>query len=121
MNDRSANIFSLFASTSTLICCALPALFVALGAGASFASLLSVFPFLIVLSQYKVQISLAALGMIGLAGYTHYRTARLPCPADPELGRACLQTRARSRYIYYFSVSLFVFASLFTYVVPKVI
>ena len=121
MNDRSANIFSLFASTSTLICCALPALFVALGAGASLASLLSVFPFLIVLSQYKVQISVAALVMLGLAGYSHYRTARLPCPTDPELGRACLQTRARSRYIYYFSVSLFAFASLFTYVIPKVI
>ncbi|MBK87441.1 MAG: hypothetical protein CMQ44_01155 [Gammaproteobacteria bacterium] len=121
MNDRSANIFSLFASTSTLICCALPALFVTLGAGASFASLLSVFPFLIVASQYKVQISLAALVMIGLAGYIHYRTARLPCPTDPELGRACLTSRARARYVYYFSVSLFIFASLFTYVVPRVV
>ena len=57
MNDRAANFFSLFASSSTLICCALPSLFVVLGAGASFASLLTIFPFLIVLSKYKVTIS----------------------------------------------------------------
>ena len=32
MQDKTANFFSLFASTSTLICCALPAIFVAIGA-----------------------------------------------------------------------------------------
>ena len=94
MQDRAANFFSLFASTSTLICCALPALFVVLGAGASFASLLGVFPFLIVLSQYKIAISLFALIMIVVAGVVNYKTARMPCPADPELGRACLQIEA---------------------------
>ena len=35
MQDKTANFFSLFASTSTLICCALPAIFVAIGAGAT--------------------------------------------------------------------------------------
>ena len=121
MNDRAANFFSLFASSSTLICCALPSLFVVLGAGASFASLLTIFPFLIVLSQYKVTISLIALAMIALAGFAHYKTARLPCPADPELGRACLQSRKHARVLYYVSVSIFVFATIFTYLVPRVI
>jgi len=121
MNDRAANFFSLFASSSTLICCALPSLFVVLGAGASFASLLTIFPFLIVLSQYKVTISLIALAMIALAGFAHYKTARMPCPADPELGRACLQSRKRARVLYYVSVSIFVFATIFTYLVPRVI
>ena len=121
MNDRAANFFSLFASSSTLICCALPSLFVVLGAGASFASLLTIFPFLIVLSQYKVTISLIALAMIALAGFAHYKTARMPCPADPELGRACLQSRKHARVLYYVSVSIFVFATIFTYLVPRVI
>ena len=120
MNDRAANFFSLFASSSTLICCALPSLFVVLGAGASFASLLTIFPFLIVLSQYKVTISLLALATIGLAGLTHYKTSRLPCPADPELGRACLRSRKRARVLYYVSVSIFVFATIFTYLIPRV-
>ena len=121
MNERAANFFSLFASSSTLICCALPSLFVVLGAGASFASLLTIFPFLIVLSQYKVTISLIALATIALAGFAHYKTARLPCPADPELGRACLRLRKRARAVYYVSVGIFVSATIFTYLVPGVI
>lgn len=121
MNEKAANFFSLFASSSTLICCALPSLFVVLGAGASFASLLTVFPFLIVLSQYKLAISLTALTTIALAGFAHYKTAHLPCPADPELGRACLQSRRLARLVYYVSVSIFAFATIFTYLVPRVI
>ena len=121
MNERAANFFSLFASSSTLICCALPSLFVVLGAGASFASLLTVFPFLIVLSQYKLAISLTAFTTIALAGFAHYKTAHLPCPADPELGRVCLQSRRRARLVYYVSVSIFTFATIFTYLVPRVI
>lgn len=121
MNERAANFFSLFASSSTLICCALPSLFVVLGAGASFASLLTVFPFLIVLSQYKLAISLTAFTTIALAGFAHYKTARLPCPADPELGRACLQSRRRALLLYYISVIIFAFATIFTYLVPRVI
>ena len=121
MNDRAANFLSLFASSSTLICCALPSLFIVLGAGASFASLLTVFPFLMVLSQYKAAISLLALATIALAGFAHYKTARLPCPADPELGRVCVRSRKRARVLYYISVGVFLFATTFTYLMPRVI
>jgi hypothetical protein len=38
------SLLSLFASSSTLICCAIPALLVSLGAGAALASLVAVFP-----------------------------------------------------------------------------
>ena len=68
IKDKTANFFSLFASSSTLVCCAMPALFVALGAGATFASLITIFPFLIVLSQYKIQITIAAFVMLAIAG-----------------------------------------------------
>jgi hypothetical protein len=118
MEDRSVNFLSLFASSSTLICCALPAMFVALGAGASFASLLTYLPFLITLSQYKTQITIFALVMVIIAGYANYKTYHMPCPADPELGRLCMQTRKRSRYVYYISVVLFIFATIFTYIIP---
>ena len=68
VNEKAANFFALFASSSTLVCCALPAIFVALGAGASFASLVSTFPFLITLSQYKLYITFFALVMLLIAG-----------------------------------------------------
>ena len=121
MNDNITNFFSLFASSSTLICCALPALFVALGAGASFVSVITIFPFLITLSQYKIYITLFALTMIVIAGLANYRTYHLPCPADPELGKSCIRARKRSRGIYYISVFLFLFASIFTYIIPNLI
>ena len=119
MQDKSANFLSLFASSSTLICCALPSLFVVIGAGASFANLITVFPFLIVLSQYKLYITMFALVMIIFAGNVNYKTYYMPCPADPELGTLCMQTRKKSRYIYYISVVLFIFATIFTYMIPK--
>lgn len=119
MKDKTANFFSLFASTSTLVCCALPAAFVALGAGASFASLLSVFPVLIVLSKYKILITIIALLMIGVAGVINYKTYYMPCPIDPVEGRLCLQTRRRSRYLYYVSIFIFLFATVFTYLIPR--
>ncbi len=121
MDDKAANVISLFASSSTLICCARPALFVVMGAGASFASLVTALPFLITVSQYKIYISSFAFVLILIAGYANYKTYYLPCPSDPELGKACLRTRQTSRYIYYFSVGLFIFASMFTYVIPKLI
>ena len=121
MFDRSANLISLFASSSTLICCALPAVFIVIGAGATFASISSILPFLVVISKYKVSITLVSLLILVFAGYINYRTYYLPCPADPELGRICLQTRKRSRSIYYFSVILFTFATIFTYLIPNII
>ena len=121
MFDRTANFISLFASSSTLICCALPAVFIVIGAGATFASIISIFPFLVVISKYKVSITLVSLLILVFAGYINYRTYYLPCPADPELGRICLQTRKRSRSIYYFSVILFTFATIFTYLIPNFI
>ena len=119
IDEKTANFFSLFASSSTLVCCALPAVFVALGAGASFASLVSTFPFLITLSQYKVYITFFALVMLLIAGYANYINYNLPCPADPKLGRLCMKTRKRSKVIYYVSACIFIFATLFTYLVPR--
>src|ERR1700757_2965218 len=48
------NYFSLFASFSTLICCALPSVLVLLGMGTAVASLLSAAPWLVQFSRHKV-------------------------------------------------------------------
>ena len=118
MQDKTANFFSLFASSSTLICCALPALFVLLGAGATLASLIDYFPQLIVLSKYKIYISITTAIILLIAGLLIKKSAILPCPTDPHLRDACLKFRKRSRVIYGVSLGIFVFASLFTYVLP---
>jgi hypothetical protein len=53
---RSAvlSYFSLFTSVGTLLCCALPSLFVLFGLGAFVASMLSAVPWLVVLSRHKI-------------------------------------------------------------------
>ena len=54
-SKRSAllSYFSLFTSVGTLLCCALPALLVLVGLGASVASMLSSLPWLVTLSRHK--------------------------------------------------------------------
>jgi hypothetical protein len=60
-NGNRLSYLSLFTSLGTLICCALPALLVLLGLGATVASLLSAAPWLVTLSRHKVWV-------FGLAG-----------------------------------------------------
>ena len=76
---------TLFISSSTLICCALPAIFVAVGAGATLASLINVFPQLIIISQYKVLISLITLIILLVAGEMNKKSEALPSHLDPNL------------------------------------
>ena len=114
----NVGIVSLIASSTTLICCALPALFVAVGAGATLASLTSVFPQLIVISEHKVSISIVTLLILSVAGIFIKKTDSLPCPVDPTLRNICLKTRKRSKVLYYASVIIFLSASFFTYLLP---
>ena len=109
---------SLIASSSTLICCALPALFVTLGAGATLASIVNIFPELIIISKYKIYISIFTLLFLIIAGILIKKASLQPCPTDPNLRDICMRTRKRSRVIYLTSVFIFTFASVFTYIIP---
>ncbi len=111
-------IITLFASSSTLICCALPALFVSIGAGATLASMVNMFPQLIIISEYKIYITIGAVIILLIAGVLIKKSELLPCPVDPELRDICLKTRKRSKTMYYISVIIFVLASFFTYLLP---
>jgi hypothetical protein len=85
---RSAvlNYFSLFTSLSTLLCCALPSVFVLFGLGASVASMLSFMPWLVTLSRHK-QWTFAVSGILIALNFfnTYYIAPRLrakACKAD---------------------------------------
>ena len=51
---------ALLASSATLVCCVLPAVFVALGAGAALVGLVSAIPQLVWLSEHKLLVFVAA-------------------------------------------------------------
>lgn len=105
MKEGGLTWFTLFASTGTLVCCALPIILVTLGLGAAVASLTSAFPFLITLSQHKIWVFAFSGMMLGLSGWLMYRPGRA-CPTDPVLGRACTKTQVWNRRIYWASVAI---------------
>lgn len=105
------SVFSLLTSSSTLVCCALPALLVTIGAGASLAGLVSTAPWLVALSKYKViTFSLSGL-MLAVAGLSLWRARNAPCPIDPAMARLCSTTRRLNVWI--FSISLLLWATGF--------
>jgi hypothetical protein len=112
---------SLFASASTLVCCALPALFVSLGMGAVLAGLVSDVPELVWLSHHKILTFGTAAIMLAISGGIIWRSRNLPCPVDPQLRRACLQGRRLTLWVYWLSVGLFLTGVMFAFVLPLII
>lgn len=101
--ESGVSWLTLFTSTGTLICCALPITLVTLGLGAVVVSLTSTFPFLIVLSQHKIWVFAFSGAMLGVSGWLLYRPGQA-CPTDPELGHLCNRTQTWNRRIYWTSV-----------------
>jgi len=119
LNQNAAVSFlSLFTSGGTLICCALPALLVSIGAGATLAGLVTNFPQLIWLTEHKTALFIAAGLMLVAAGVMQWRARSLPCPADPKLAATCARTRKISVGIYWFSVVVFAVGFFMAYVLP---
>lgn len=113
-----SSLASLFASSSTLLCCAIPALLVALGAGAALSSLVSIFPQVVWLSEHKEALfGFAGLMMIG-SGALQWRNRSAPCPIDPALRDACLKTRKTASIVYAASVVLYLIGGWFAFVQP---
>lgn len=113
-----SSVLSLFASSGTLVCCALPALLVTLGAGAALSSLVSVFPQVVWLSEHKLGLFVFAALAMALSGWLQWRNRSAPCPTDPRLRHACLQTRQTSLRLYAFSLLVYLAGGWFAFVQP---
>jgi hypothetical protein len=117
----AASFLSLFTSGSTLICCALPALLVSIGAGAAMAGLVTTFPQIVWLSEHKVALFSIAGVMLIASGVMQWRAQSLPCPADPALAAACTRTRKVSLVIYWISAGIYVVGFFFAFLAPIVL
>lgn len=117
-----ANLFAAFGSlvlsSGTLVCCVLPAVMVALGAGASLAGLVTTFPQLVWMSAHKGLVFGAAGAGLAVAGALQWRARSLPCPADPKLAAACMRTRRASAITYGVGVAIFAVGAFFAFVLP---
>lgn len=110
---------ALLASTGTLLCCVLPAVMVALGAGAALAGLVGAVPQLVWLSEHKAFVFGSAGVLLGVAGAALWSARRMPCPADPTLARACVRLRSLSVSLYMAAVIAFVLGVAFAFVLPR--
>jgi len=115
LKDTLAPTLSLFASTSTLLCCALPALLVTLGLGASLAGLVTAAPWLVALTAWKGWLFAGSGLMLVAAGLMHRRAARLPCPADKAKAAACMRLRAFSGWMLGISAAVWAVGFFFAF------
>lgn len=111
---------ALVASSGTLVCCVLPAVMVALGAGATLAGLVGAVPQLVWLSEHKPWVFGIAAAMLAFAGLMLWRARSLPCPADPELARMCGRTRRASTVLYALALAAFLVGATFAFVLPRI-
>jgi hypothetical protein len=113
-----ASVASLFASSGTLLCCALPALLVSLGAGAVMSSLVSAVPQLVFLSEHKEPLFIVAGVMLAASAALQWRNRHAPCPVDLALRHACLRTRKFSARVLGVSIAIYAVGGWFAFVQP---
>ncbi|MFN4225988.1 MAG: hypothetical protein ACK4HR_06685 [Hyphomonas sp.] len=106
---------SLFTSTGTLICCALPALLVSLGAGAVMAGLIETLPQIVWFGKHKGIVFGLAGALLLISGLWQWHARSLPCPADKAQAAACARARRISWIVWGLSVALFVTGFFFAF------
>ena len=121
VKTKHLSLLTLFTSGGTLICCALPALLVSLGAGAVMASAVSSVPQIVWFSEHKLGVFIFAGVMLSISGLLQWQARSLPCPSDKELAELCNKTRVNSLRIYIFSVSVFLIGGFMAFVAPWLI
>ncbi len=103
--EKSLTWLALFASTGTLICCALPIAFVMLGLGATVAAISSSVPVLVTLSLHKGWVFAASAMLLAASGWLLFRSSR-ECPAEPQLAAFCDRTLLWNRRIFWTSIAI---------------
>lgn len=116
--SAGASLLALATAGGTLVCCVLPAVMVALGAGAALAGLVSAVPQLVWLSAHKGLVFGAAGLALALSGALLWRARRAPCPADPALARTCARLRRISHWTWGAAAGSTALGALFAFVLP---
>ena len=107
---------SLFTSVGTLFCCALPALLVTLGMGATLAGFVSAVPWLVSLSEHKIVLFSVAGAMLVISSILQWRSRYAPCPADPAKAKACARLRKLSVGILAFAIAVYLVGFFFAFI-----
>ena len=99
----------------------LPAVLVALGAGAALAGLVTAVPQLIWLSERKPLVFGIAGALLVVSGSALWHGRSKPCPTEPGAARACRRLRRLSGVFYALAVASFALGGLFAFVIPALV
>lgn len=123
--DGLLGYLSLFTSLGTLLCCALPALLVLLGLGATVASVVSSAPWLITLSRHK-NWTFTIAGLLITANFFYVfliapklRASTQACPTDQP--SACGAASRMSRWILWVSAGIYLVGFFSAYLLGPVL
>ena len=116
--NLGVTLLTLLASGGTLVCCVLPAVMVALGAGAALAGLVTAVPQLVWLSEHKAAVFGLAAALLMLSGIMLWRARKLPCPADPAAALACSRLRRSSLVLWSVAAVCTALGAAFAFVLP---
>lgn len=111
---------ALFTSTGTLICCALPALLVSLGAGAVMAGLIEAVPQITWLGKNKALVFSIAGMLLAISGAWQWYARSLPCPADRAQAEACARARRISWIVWGLSVAVYATGFFFAFLAASI-
>ena len=111
------NSVTLLFSVGTLVCCVLPFVFVSLGAGATLLGFLTLFPFLVEISNYKLYIFTISGFLIIISILNFFFSRTLPCPLNNKVAESCKKLKKISKVMIIFSLMLFSLGFVFSFVI----
>jgi hypothetical protein len=125
MRGGTLSYLSLFTSLSTLLCCALPSLFVLFGLGATVASVLSQAPWLVAMSHHKHWVFLIA-GVLISANFVYLYAVAPKLQAkngacDPNDPVPCRTVSRFSRIVLWCSAVLYLIGCFTAYLLGPIL
>lgn len=118
LKTTGVGILALFTSLATLICCVLPLVLVSLGLGVVVVGLITQFPILVTLSEYKHWIFIGAAVLLALTAWLLWRPSRT-CPSDPKLAAWCDRIQRWNKLIFWLAVVVFLIGFVVTYIIVR--
>lgn len=115
LRETAGPALALFASTGTLLCCALPALLITIGAGAVMAGLAANVPGLIWLTAHKGPLFAVSGVLLAAAAFMKWQARNAPCPIDPAQARACMRMRRMGTVILGVAVITYLVGGFFAF------
>jgi len=109
----------MLSSAGTLMCCVLPAILVALGAGAALAGLVTAIPQLVWLSEHKPLVFGLAFALLIASGGATLYSRTLPCPTEPLAAQSCQRLRRINVALYSVALVSFALGLTFAFILPR--